>query len=117
MRIIKPGGHRLFEQDSETARIVFDMLLELERDGMDAVRKFSEKFDGWNPPSFELTERDIATAIDSLPEQVVRDTDYCQGNVRRFAQEQLKTLLPLEVEIRPGVMLGHKHIPVSAVGS
>jgi sulfopropanediol 3-dehydrogenase len=117
MKTIKPGGHRLFEQDIDTARVVSEMLLELERHGMDAVRKFSEKFDGWNPPKFELNEREIAAAIDSLPEQVVRDTDYCQGNVRRFAQEQLKTLLPLQVEIRPGVVLGHKHIPVNAVGS
>ena len=117
MKIIKSGGHRLFEQDLDTARVVSEMLVELEHHGMDAVRKFSEKFDGWNPPTFELNEREIAAAIDSLPEQVVRDTDYCQGNVRRFAQEQLKSLLPLEVEIRPGVVLGHKHIPVSAVGS
>src|SRR5207247_2265291 len=42
---------------------------------------------------------------------------YCQGNVRRFAQAQLKTLIPLEVEIRPGVILGHKHIPVNSIGS
>ncbi len=117
MKTIKSGGHRLFEQDADTARVVSEMLLELERHGMDAVRKYSEKFDGWNPPSFELNEREISQAINSLPEQVVRDTDYCQGNVRRFAQEQLKSLLPLEVEIRPGVVLGHKHIPVNAVGS
>jgi sulfopropanediol 3-dehydrogenase len=47
----------------------------------------------------------------------VRDTDFCQGNVRAFAQAQLATLLPLEVEIYPGVTLGHRHIPVSRVGS
>jgi sulfopropanediol 3-dehydrogenase len=117
MKTIKSGGHRLFEQDMDTARVVSEMLLELERHGMEAVRKYSDKFDGWNPPSFELNESEIAAAINSLPEQVARDTDYCQGNVRRFAQEQLKSLLPVEVEIRPGVVLGHKHIPVNAVGS
>ena len=117
MKIIKNGGHRLFEKDPETARIVSEMLLELERNGMDAVRKYSEKFDGWTPASFELSEAEINKVINSLPEQVVKDTDYCQGNVRRFAQAQLKTLLPLETEIRPGVLLGHKHIPVNAVGS
>ncbi len=117
MKIIKNGGHRLFEKDPETARIVSEMLLDLERNGMDAVRRYSEKFDSWTPASFELSEDEINKVINSLPEQVVKDTDYCQGNVRRFAQAQLKTLLPLETEIRPGVLLGHKHIPVNAVGS
>lgn len=117
MRIVKNGGHRLFEKDAETARIVSEMLRDLEQNGMDAVRKYSQKFDGWNPESFELGERQIESIVQSLPEQVIRDTEYCQGNVRTFAQAQLKTLQPLEVEIRPGVTLGHKHIPVHSVGS
>ncbi len=52
-----------------------------------------------------------------MPRQTIEDTDYCQGNVRAFAQAQLATLLPLEVEIQPGVTLGHRHIPVARVGS
>ena len=55
MKIIKHGGHRLFENDPETARVVSEMLLELERDGMDAVRRYSREFDDWDPESFELT--------------------------------------------------------------
>lgn len=117
MKIVKNGGHRLFEEDRETARIVSDMLRELERDGMDAVRRYSSKFDDWNPDSFELSERQIGEAISALPKQVIDDTDYCQDNVRAFARAQLATMQPLEVEIRPGVTLGHKHIPVNAVGS
>lgn len=117
MQIIKNGGHRLFERDEETAAIVSEMLKELEKGGMDAVRSYSQKFDEWNPESFELTEKQIEEAISKLPAQVIEDTDYCQGNVRRFAQEQLATMHELQVEIRPGVMLGHKHIPMNAVGS
>jgi sulfopropanediol 3-dehydrogenase len=117
MKIIKPGNHRLFENDPETARIVSEMLLDLERNGMDAVRKYSRKFDDWSPESFELSTTQIDSILEKLPEQLVRDTDFCQGNVRHFAQAQLKTLLALETEIRPGVMLGHKHIPVNSVGS
>jgi sulfopropanediol 3-dehydrogenase len=117
MKIIKNGGHRLFEKDTETSRIVSEMLSDLEKNGMDAVRKYSAKFDDWSPTSFELSESEIQQTIAKLPRQLIDDTDYCQGNVRRFAQAQLKTLLPLEVEIRPGVLLGHKHIPVNAVGS
>jgi sulfopropanediol 3-dehydrogenase len=117
VKLIKPGGHRLFEQDPETASVVSKMLLDLEKNGMDAVRKYSQQFDQWDPPSFRLSESEIQQGIAKVSERAIRDTDYCQGNVRAFAEAQLKTLLPLEVEIRPGVILGHRHIPVNSVGS
>ncbi len=84
---------------------------------MDAVRKYSERLDAWSPPSFELSASQIDQIVETLPAQIKSDTEFCQGNVRRFAQAQLQTLHPLEVEIRPGVILGHKHIPVNSVGS
>jgi sulfopropanediol 3-dehydrogenase len=117
MKIVKQGGHRLFEKDPETGRIVSEMLLELERNGMDAVRAYSRKFDDWDPPDFELNADAVQGAIDSLPRQVIEDTDFCQGNVRKFAEAQLETMTDLEIELRPGVVLGHRHIPVNAVGS
>src|SRR5688572_5188006 len=104
MKIIKHGEQRLFETDAETAAAVTRMLLELERDGMDAVRRYSFQFDDWAPASFHLGKQQITEAIAQVSEQAISDTDYCQGNVRRFAQAQLATLLPLEVEIRPGVV-------------
>jgi sulfopropanediol 3-dehydrogenase len=117
MRVYKEGGHRLFEHDPETARVVSEMLLDLEQHGLEAVRRYSRRFDAWEPANFELSPAEIDAAIARLEPQVVADTAFCQGNVRRFAQAQLATLLPLEVEIRPGVVLGHKHIPVRSVGS
>ena len=117
MKIIKEGGHRLFETDPETARYVSDLLRQLQAGGMDAVRALSAKFDGWSPPEFELTPQQIADAVAECPEELVRDTAYCQDNVRRFAQAQLGTMAPLEMELRPGVRLGHRHIPVGSVGS
>jgi sulfopropanediol 3-dehydrogenase len=117
MKIVKNGGHRLFTQDPETSRVVSKMLLDLEKNGLDAVRRYSKRFDDWDPPSFELSESDIAEAISRIPEQIIADTDFCQANVRQFAQAQLATVQPLEVETRPGVILGHKHIPVHSVGS
>ena len=117
MKIIKDGGHRLFENDRETAAYVGEMLDQLRRRGMDAVRELSEKFDGWSPPSFELSDAQIAEAIKQCPAELVRDTEYCQANVRRFAEAQLATLRSLEIESRPGVWLGHRHIPVGSVGS
>jgi len=117
MRMFKEGGHRLFERDPETARVVGEMLAELEAHGLEAVRRYSRKFDHWDPPSFELDEAQVREAIGRLDPQVLRDTDFCQDNVRAFARAQLATLRPLEVELRPGVVLGHRHIPVGAVGA
>jgi sulfopropanediol 3-dehydrogenase len=117
MKIIKQGGHRLFETDPETARYVADLLERLRREGMDAVRALSKQFDDWSPASFELTDKQVAEAVAQCPDQLKQDTGFCQGNVRRFAQEQLKMFRPLEVEAPQGVWLGHKHIPVATVGS
>ncbi len=55
MKVVKEGGHRLFESDAECTATVSRMLLELEREGMDAVRRYSRKFDDWDPPDFQLS--------------------------------------------------------------
>ena len=117
MKIIKEGDHHLFEGDDETARTVSALLQDLHARGMDAVREYSQKFDEWDPPDFELQPAEIDEAIERCGAQVVTDTAFCQGNVRAFAEAQLATLLPLETEIRPGIVLGHKHRPVRCVGS
>ena len=117
MKIFKEGGHRLFESDSQTAAAVGEMLLDLEKNGMDAVRKYSERFDGWNPKSFELSEAEIAEAAAKVPEQIRRDTEYSQANVRKFAQAQMEMFRDIEIEVRPGAVLGHKNIPVRSVCS
>jgi sulfopropanediol 3-dehydrogenase len=92
------------------------MLSDMAKNGMDSVRKYSRSLDGWDPPSFELSESQIAAAIAELPDQVIEDTDYCQQNVRDFARAQMDTLVPLEVAIKPGIILGHRHIPVNSTG-
>jgi len=117
MKTIKEGGHRLFDSDRETEGTVSIMLLDLEKNGMDAIRKYSERFDGWAPADFEMSPSQIAEAAERVPHQTVEDTRFCQANVRAFAVAQKETFMPLEVETRPGVILGHKHIPVNAVGS
>ena len=117
MKTVKAGRQRLFGHDDETAAVVSEMLLDLERNGMDAVRRYSRKFDDWDPSEFHLSAAQIAEAVHQLPDQAIRDTDYCQSNVRRFAEAQIATMVPLEVETQPGVILGHRHIPVNRVGS
>jgi sulfopropanediol 3-dehydrogenase len=117
MKIVKNGGHRLFEEDPQTASVVSQILLDIEKNGMDAVRQYSKKFDDWSPDHFELSEKQIADVIASLDQQVIDDTAFCQNNVRMFAQAQLATMHALELETLPGVFLGHRHIPVNSVGS
>jgi len=117
MKVIKEGGHRLFEEDRETTQYVREMLDDLRKNGLDAVRKYSRKFDEWNPTSFELSEQQISEAVAKCDPQLVQDTEFCQNNVRTFAEAQLATMQRLEVEISPGITLGHKHIPINRVGS
>ena len=64
MRLVKQGGHRLFTQDPETARVVSEMLSDIERHGLDAVRNYSRRFDDWAPERFALSERETQAAID-----------------------------------------------------
>jgi sulfopropanediol 3-dehydrogenase len=81
-----------------------------------AVREFSEKFDGWSPPAFKLSPAEIEGAIAAVPRRDLDDIKFAQAQVRNFAEKQRATLQDLEVETLPGVILGHKHIPVSSIG-
>jgi sulfopropanediol 3-dehydrogenase len=80
------------------------------------VRAFSEKFDGWSPPAFKLSPAEIEAAIAAVPRRDLDDIRFAQAQVRNFAEKQRATLQDLEVETLPGVILGHKHIPVSSIG-
>jgi sulfopropanediol 3-dehydrogenase len=117
VKVIKEGGHRLFEDDPETARYISELLRDLRDHGMDAVRRYSREFDDWDPPSFEMSEQQIAEAMAQCDAQLIRDIEYAQANVRAFAEAQFRTVKAMEMEVRPGVTLGHRHIPVRCVGS
>ncbi len=71
MKVIKKGSHRLFGEDQETTQYVREMLDDLRNNGMDVVRKYSQKFDDWNPDSFELTQQQIDEAIAKCDQQLV----------------------------------------------
>lgn len=81
MRTFKNGSRRLFQSDPETAKIVSEMLLEHEKNGMNAVRKYSKKFDGWDPDDFELDEKQINQSISKLDPKIMEDTEFCQANL------------------------------------
>ena len=116
MKVLKDGGHHLFSPDENVARLVRETLADVRENGMDAVRKISRERDDWDPPSFELTPEQIREAGEQLPESVRQDINFCQAQVRGFAQKQLEAMKPLEVETLPGVVLGHKHLPIRRVG-
>lgn len=84
--------------------------------GDTAVRMYSEKFDKWNPPSLRLTEGEIQDCINSIGRQAIDDIKFAQAQIKRFAQVQMMSLRDVEIETLPGVVLGHKNIPVNSVG-
>src|SRR5262249_44359747 len=81
-----------------------------------AVRELSETFDKWSPASFKLTPQEIERAIAQVSKRDLDDIKFAQAQVRNFAQKQRATLQDLEVETLPGVILGHRHIPVQSIG-
>ncbi len=84
--------------------------------GDPAVREFSNALDHWSPSSFRLSPQEIKQCYAQLPQSAIDDIRFAQAQVRRFAELQRATLLDLEVETLPGVILGHKNIPMNSVG-
>jgi sulfopropanediol 3-dehydrogenase len=98
-------------------RDVSEMLLRIERQGEAAVRHYSRTLDGWDPPSFLVEADACAAAADTVGEELAAHIAFAQAQVRGFARAQRGALLDLEVEPLPGVVLGHRHVPVAAVGA
>lgn len=105
-----------FVADQKVRSTVENILNEIRTRGDEAVRELSNKFDNWSPENFRLTENQIKEIIATLPQQVIDDIHFAQTQVRNFAQHQKNALTDIEVETLPGVILGHKNIPVASVG-
>ncbi len=104
------------EEDAKTRAIVETTLADIEARGDDAVRALSEKFDGYSPHSFRLSPAEIDALIAELTPRELADIRFAQEQVRRFAEAQRASMQDIEVEPMPGVILGHKNIPVQSVG-
>jgi sulfopropanediol 3-dehydrogenase len=111
----KPETERA-EDDARTRAAVETTLADIEARGDAAVRELSEKFDSYAPDSFRLSEAQIDALIAQLSPQELQDIEFAQAQVRRFALAQRDSMLDIEVETLPGVILGHKNIPVQSVG-
>src|SRR5579871_6119308 len=102
--------------DAKVREPVEQILAEVEARKDAAVRELSQKFDNWSPASFKLTPAEVERAISQVRKRDLDDIKFAQAQVRNFAQKQRDTMRDLEVETLPGVVLGHKHIPVSSIG-
>jgi len=104
------------EADAQVRQIVEEIIADIKKRGDDAVRDWSQKFDNWAPADFKLSQADIDMAYAALEPQTIEDIRFAQAQVRGFAQIQRDALKDVEVETLPGVILGHKNLPVNSVG-
>ena len=103
--------------DPAVQAIVTEMLVTIERRGMDAVRKYSRDLDGWDPASFEIGGADIARSASTLPDEFREAFQRSVQTVRAFAQHQRSLLVDTEFSPMPGLVIGHRQIPVEQVGT
>ncbi|QGQ97380.1 histidinol dehydrogenase [Paenibacillus psychroresistens] len=115
---IKAGKSQseLLEYDQNVNETVRGIIENVGKHGDKSVRELSEKFDHWSPEQFRLSPEQLDEIVARVPEQVKTDIRFAQTQVRNFAEKQRATILDLEVETLPGVILGHRNIPVNSVG-
>ncbi|WP_313136367.1 histidinol dehydrogenase [Paracoccus jeotgali] len=111
----KPETERQ-EEDARTSAVVATTLADIEARGDAAVRELSEKFDNYAPAAFRLSRPEIDALIAELSPRELADIKFAQEQVVRFAQAQRDSMQDIEVETLPGVILGHRNIPVQSVG-
>ncbi len=117
MEYIKKAQPQPAAVSQEIRDTVSQIISDVEREGEAAVRRYSEKFDGYCPPSLRLSEKDIAATLAGIDEEVTRAMDFSITQVKHFAELQRRTLVDFEEETLPGVTIGQKQVPVSAVGA
>ncbi|MFV8461080.1 histidinol dehydrogenase [Vibrio campbellii] len=117
-RILKHGitEEASASNNAQVRQTVENILSDIEKKGDSAVRELSEKFDNWSPGQFRLTDEQIQACVDALDESTKHDIEFAQTQVRNFAQIQRDSMHDVEVETMPGVVLGHKNVPVNSVG-
>ena len=104
------------DEDVKVRQTVEGIIKDVEVRGDEAVREYSKKFYNWDPSDFRLSQAEIEKARKALSAREIEDITFAQKQVRNFAQIQRDSMKDVEVETYPGVILGHKHIPVNAVG-
>ena len=113
---VKSPGRNQASDNAPVETLVAEIIKNVRERGDAAVREYSQKFDKSDISVFEVTAEERQAALAELAPQTRADTEFAIANVHRFAEAQLKTILPLEIETLPGVHLGHRVIPVERVG-
>jgi sulfopropanediol 3-dehydrogenase len=118
IRYLKRGqdAASISEADAKVRATVESIIADIETRGDDAVRDYSKRFDNWDPAEFRLSQKQIEQAVAKLSPREIEDIRFAQTQIRNFAQIQRESMKDVEVETLPGVVLGHRHIPVNAVG-
>ena len=104
------------ENSLQVRQTVEKILGDISARGEQAVREYSEKFDKWAPPTFRLSAAEIDDCVRSLPAQTLEDIQFAQTQIRNFALAQRAAFRDVEVQTLPGVVLGHRNVPVNSVG-
>ena len=104
------------KDESKIRSVVEESLSFIEKDGDEAVRSLTNKFDSCCPERFQLTPSEIQAAVQKVSNQDMKDIKFAQEQIRNFAELQLKSMQDIEVETLPGIILGHKNLPVQSVG-
>ncbi|MBV9966427.1 MAG: histidinol dehydrogenase [Alphaproteobacteria bacterium] len=104
------------EADAKVRGAVEAIIMDVRERGDAAVRELSERFDKWSPPSFRLSDDEIRALIAQVAPQTIEDIKFAQAQIRNFAEIQRASMQDVEVETLPGIVLGHRHIPVGRVG-
>jgi len=116
-RYLKQGRDHVARPDPEVSRTVAAILEDIAARGEAAVRDWSVKLDGWDPPDFRVADAELERAGGAVPADLAGHIDTAAAQVRAFAEAQRATLLDLELEIGAGAVLGHRHVPVGRVGA
>ena len=118
VRYLKRGRNaaEVAEADAKVRTTVEGILLDIEKRGDSAVKELSAKFDQWEPSEFRLSQAAIEKAVKQLSPREIEDIRFAQTQIRRFAEIQRASMQDVEVETMLGVVLGHTHIPMNAVG-
>ena len=104
------------EDDKKVRSTVEEILSNIKKNGDKAIRSYSEKFDDYSPKAFRLTDHEIKECISQVSPKDLDDIKFAQEQIRNFAEIQRASMTDVEVETLPGVILGHKNIPVESVG-
>jgi sulfopropanediol 3-dehydrogenase len=117
MKLLKDAASKSAHgEDLELASMVRGILADVHERGEEAVRELSEKFDNWSPESFRLSADEVDEIMEGVDPGVIDDINWAQTQIRNFAEVQRASMTDVEVETLPGVVLGHRHIPVENVG-